>query len=170
MISFGGVDTHNLTARTLRALSTLNDPLHLDIVLGLGYTKRDTIEPIIADYPPSFSIEINKNIQSMAEHMEQADLLITSGGRTLYEAGSLNLPTISISQNQSQQRHPYAHICRGILSLGLADYVSEEKIRAAVEKYIQNRQKRERMRSAPSEYDIANGVERVLDVILSDDG
>ncbi|MFC7193464.1 hypothetical protein ACFQL4_00465 [Halosimplex aquaticum] len=36
MISFGGTDENNLTAKTLRALSHIEDNLELDIVLGLA--------------------------------------------------------------------------------------------------------------------------------------
>lgn len=104
----------------------------------------------------------------MAEHMEQADLLITSNGRTLYEAGSLNVPVISIAQNHREQKHPYAHISRGVLFLGQADYVTEENVLTAVEDYIKDREKRETMREALEDHDIANGVERIKQILFEE--
>ncbi len=166
MVSFGGTDENNLTAKTLCALSELDHELHLDVVLGLGYTQQETLAPITDDYPPNISVEISQDINSMAEHMEQADLLITSNGRTLYEAGSLNLPVISIAQNHREQKHPYSHISRGVLFLGQADYVGEDNIRTAVEDYIIDRSTRESMRSALEDHDIANGVERIKRILF----
>jgi spore coat polysaccharide biosynthesis predicted glycosyltransferase SpsG len=104
----------------------------------------------------------------MAEHMEQADLLITSNGRTLYEAASLNVPVISIAQNHREQKHPYAHISQGVLFMGQADYVTEENILTAVNDYIQERDKRETMREALEEHNIINGVERIKQILFNE--
>ncbi|MFC7140330.1 cytidylyltransferase domain-containing protein [Halosimplex aquaticum] len=168
MISFGGTDENNLTAKTLRALSHIEDNLELDIVLGLGYTKWKSLDPIVEGFSSNIKVDINQDVRSMAEHMEQADLLITSNGRTLYEAGSLNLPVISIAQNQREQRHPYAHVSRGVLSLGQAHYVTEENIRTAVSDYIADQDRREKMRRALAGHDITNGIERIKSVIFGD--
>lgn len=166
MVSFGGTDENNLTARTLRALSAVDRVLSIDIVLGIGYSRHETLDPILANYPSHLEVEISQDINSMAEHMEQADLLISSNGRTLYEAGSLNLPVISIAQNNREQQHPYAHVSRGVLSLGQADYVTEANISRAVEEYIADDEKRETMRQALAEHDIVNGVNRVKEIIF----
>lgn len=166
MISFGGVDENNLTAKTLRVLSDLNRELHLDVVLGLGYTKRDTLDPILDSFPESMTVEVNQNIDSMAKSMAKADLLVTSNGRTVYEAASLNLPTISIAQNHREQRHPFAHVSKGIISLGLADYVSEKHILATIEEYIDEHERRQMMREALAEHNIESGIDRVKDLII----
>jgi len=168
MISFGGTDENNLTAKTLRALSTLERECHLDVVLGLGYSERETLEPIVSGLDPGLSVEINQNVRSMAEQMELADLLITSNGRTLYEAASLNLPTISIAQNQRESKHPYAHISRGIFSLGQADYVTESNIRTAVEDYVADQSKRNAMCESLKEHDIASGVSRIKSILFEE--
>lgn len=166
MISFGGNDENNLTAKTLRALSELDHEIHLDVILGLGYTQHEMLAPITENYPPNINVEIRQDINSMAEHMEQADLMITSNGRTLYEAGALNLPVISIAQNHREQKHPYSHISRGVLFLGQADYVAKDNIRIAVEDYITDRSKRESMRSALEDHDITNGVDRIKQILF----
>lgn len=168
MISFGGTDENNLTAKTLRALADCDRELYLDVVLGLGYTEHDSLDPVIEELPPTIDINISQNVDSMSEHMTGADLLVTSNGRTLYEACSLNLPTISIAQNHREQRHPFAHISRGILSLGQAEYVTEKNILTAIEDYIQNGEKRETMRAALSEHDVASGIDRIKAIIFED--
>ena len=166
MISFGGTDENNLTAKTLDALSSIDIELQLDVVLGLGYTEQESLAPITAAYPSNVDVEINQDIRSMGEHMEQADLLITSNGRTLYEAAALNVPVISIAQNHREQKHPYAHISGGVLFLGQADYVTEENILTTVKDYITDEEKRETMRRALEDHDIANGVERIKKILF----
>jgi spore coat polysaccharide biosynthesis predicted glycosyltransferase SpsG len=168
MISFGGTDENNLTAKALRALSNLNQEIHFDVVLGIGYTEQKSLDSIVSSCPPNVHISINQDIRSMAEHMEQADLLITSNGRTLYEAASLNVPVISIAQNHREQKHPYAHISQGVLFMGQADYVTEENILTAVNDYIQERDKRETMREALEEHNIINGVERIKQILFNE--
>lgn len=168
MVSFGGMDENDLTAKTLRALSDLNRELYIDVVLGLGYEEKDHLGPLLDEFPESVHIDINQDINSMAKHMEQSNLLITSNGRTLYEAASLNLPVISIAQNHREQKHPFAHISRGVLSLGQADYVSRENLRSAVVDYISDRERREMMREELSEYDIANGIERIKEILFEE--
>ncbi|GAB3704663.1 cytidylyltransferase domain-containing protein [Halorubrum pallidum] len=168
MISFGGIDENNLTARTLQALAELDDQLYVDVVLGLGYADPEQLDPIVEALPDNLQVEINQQVQSMAQRMEQADLLITSNGRTLYEAGSLNLPVLSIAQNAREQKHPYAFVSRGVLSLGQAAYVSEEMIRTAVTDYITDETRRETMRTALADHDIANGIERIKQIVFDE--
>ena len=102
----------------------------------------------------------------MGKHMEQADLIITSNGRTLYEAAGLNVPAISIAQNHREQKHPYAHVSAGVSFLGQADYVTEENILSAVKDYISDGKKREKMHTALESHDIANGIERIKKIIF----
>lgn len=164
MISFGGVDENNLTVRTLQALSSLDSCPHLDVILGPGYDQHRSIEQFIDEHP-DISIEVNQEVTSMANHMQRADLLITSNGRTVYEAASLNLPMISIAQNEREQAHPYAHVSSGVLSLGHERYVSEENIVQAVSDYIDDEQTRKSMREALQKHDIRNGLTRVTNII-----
>ncbi len=168
MVSFGGTDENNLTAKTLAALSDLDQNLHIDVVLGLGYTGKDSLDQILDEFSSPTRIDIDQDIKSMAEHMEQADLLITSNGRTVYEAASLNLPVISIAQNHREQKHPFAHISRGVLSLGHADYVSTENIRAAVSDYITGKEQREIMRQELSNYEIEDGIDRMKNILFEE--
>jgi len=169
MISFGGSDENDLTAKTLRALSTLDIPLEIEVVLGLGYDNHETLEPLIAEYSTAVDVSVHQEVERMADHMEQADLLVTSNGRTVYEAAALNLPVISIAQNQRELKHPFAHISRGILSLGQAKYVTEANIELAVEELIQDRDQREAMRQSLADHDIETGLDRIIDILVGAD-
>ena len=157
-----------MTAHTLEALSEIKDELQIDVVLGLGYDSPERLDPVIAEMPDNLQDGVCQQIQSMAKRMEQADLLITSNGRTLYEAASLNLPMISISQNVREEKHPYANVSRGVISLGQAEYVNQQTILTAVTDYIQDADKREQMRTALANHDIANGIKRIKRIIFDE--
>jgi CMP-N-acetylneuraminic acid synthetase/spore coat polysaccharide biosynthesis predicted glycosyltransferase SpsG len=168
MVSFGGTDKNDLTSRSVEAVSGLDPIPDLDIVLGPGYSSRDALERQLDDLPESVDVTLSQDVSWMSKHMLDADLLVTSNGRTIYEAASLNLPCISISQNQQEQRHPFAHLSNGILDLGLAPYVSVEDLRQAISDYISDADMRNQMHAALRSEDIENGIGRITDLLFEE--
>ena len=67
---------------------------------------------------------------SVASLMREADLLITSAGRTVYEAAAVGVPAVVLAQNQRETTH--AHLGQGNVYLGLGKLVSNEQIRSTV--------------------------------------
>lgn len=165
MISFGGTDENNLTARTLNSLDEVDSKLDIDVVLGPGYTKRHTIDQIIASLGEDRTT-VSQDINTMSEHMQEADLLVTSNGRTIYEGASLNLPMVSIAQNERELRHPYSYISNGVMSLGHASQVSIRKLQEAIEDYINSQEKRYSMQQSLSNHSISNGIEEVKEIVF----
>jgi len=171
MISFGGVDENNMTLKSLKAIVELieeNDDLDIttDIVLGLGYKYIEELNRYIKTIPNHIKIKVSQNINRMSDHMLKADLLLTSNGRTIYEATSMNLPVISTSQNQRETKHLFSHICRGIWDLGLADFTSKENLKVAITEYVRNKDKRNFMYESLDTFDIRNGIKRVKNLIF----
>jgi len=79
-----------------------------------------------------FGIKVYEDVRMMARYIHNADIVITSSGRTLYEVASLGIPCISISQNERESRHLFSHICKGFLNLNMAHSVSKEDIADSV--------------------------------------
>jgi len=91
LISFGGIDSNKIT-----------ESVYKEIV------KKEI--PFKVIQPPFRSMDINKKHLlkppvPMAETMSKARLLITSMGRTVFEAGSLGIPVLSIAQNKRESNH-----------------------------------------------------------------
>lgn len=168
MVSFGGVDQNDLTSQTLRALNQIGESFVVDVILGPGYSHTESLNDAISDLSSRLEINVYRDVAFMSNYMEQSDLLITSNGRTVYESTALNLPTISIAQNQREQQHPFVHVTQGILNLGLADYISEKDIANAVGEYVTDQAKREQMRSALAGRNIQDGVKRVKSILFED--
>jgi CMP-N-acetylneuraminic acid synthetase/spore coat polysaccharide biosynthesis predicted glycosyltransferase SpsG len=168
LITLGGVDENNLTLRTLHAIERagLRD-IHVTVILGLGYPFREELRTYVDDLnKKGFNIELKQNVRMMAKYMANADLVITSNGRTLYEVASLGIPCISISQNEREMRHIFSQICKGIRNLGIAFNVSEDEIASALSGAIEDYRLRKEMSENMLKFDLKGGTDRTLRVIL----
>ena len=101
MVMFGGTDPAGLTDLTIDALPDV---------------ELDVVRP-----------EDNRGV---ADAMRQADLLITSGGRTVFEAAAVGIPTIVMCQNMRETTH--THLGVGNLNLGLGRIVDPYSLRRTV--------------------------------------
>jgi CMP-N-acetylneuraminic acid synthetase/spore coat polysaccharide biosynthesis predicted glycosyltransferase SpsG len=168
LITFGGVDENNLTLRTLHAIerSGLKD-INVTVVLGLGYPFREDLDAYVDDLSKKgFNVELKQNVSMMAKHMANADLVVTSNGRTLYEVASLGTPCVSISQNEREMRHLFSQICKGIMNLGAAFNVSEDAIASALGRVIGDYHLRKDMSENMLKFDLKKGVDRTLRLIF----
>ncbi len=73
---------------------------------------------------------------SVAWEMMNHDLLITSAGRTVYEAAAVGIPTIVIAQNARETSH--AHLGVGNLYLGVGSVVTDDQIVQTVDRLLQD--------------------------------
>lgn len=105
MLSFGGTDPNNLTEKVRERW-----PFEGPYELGKTQCRLDVVEPQ------------GKNPQApmphMAARMTAADLLITSCGRTLYEAAAVGVPTLCIAANVKETTHGHLGTRFGNMYLG----------------------------------------------------
>jgi spore coat polysaccharide biosynthesis predicted glycosyltransferase SpsG len=64
----------------------------------------------------------------MADVMREADIAITSAGRTVTELMVLGIPTIALCQNQRELTHTHASSTFGVTNLGLGSEVSAARL------------------------------------------
>jgi UDP-2,4-diacetamido-2,4,6-trideoxy-beta-L-altropyranose hydrolase len=98
LISFGGVDAANDTAKAIAAVGPLK--LAADVVLGEANPHAAGIERLCAGDP---AFRIHRPAQNMAELMQRADLAIGAGGTTTWERCCLGLPTIQLAIAPNQE-------------------------------------------------------------------
>lgn len=139
MVTFGGTDPSNLTNLTLEALSRMESKPHVEVVLGPGYAGPP---PDLA--AAGLSGTVHRAVPNMALLMREADLAITSGGRTVAEFLSLGVPTVVLCQNAKELTHTHAHAANGAINLGLGRYIPA----AALAEYISMLMTDTRMRVA----------------------
>lgn len=102
LISLGGVDRTNVTARVLEAfaMSTLPASIELDIILGASSPFLDDIRNQAKQLP--FKAMVSVNVSDMAERMCLADLSIGAAGSTSWERVCLGLPAVLIVLAKNQ--------------------------------------------------------------------
>ena len=101
----------------------------------------------------------------MAKYINKSDLAITSNGRTVYEIASLEVPCITISQNEREMRHLFSYLCNGIINMGIASNVSNKDITSTIKKMIESYDLRKNMNEALKEFNLKNGTNRVIRLI-----
>jgi len=140
LLLFGGADPLSLTTRTLETLQNIQFSGEVIVVKGLGQKDRDYK---LSDY--GLKGEILENINNIAQVMKQADLAISSAGRTVTELMYLGVPTMVICQNERELTHSHASQSYGVHNIGLGDLVDNETIGNNIKFLIDNNEFRQKM-------------------------
>jgi spore coat polysaccharide biosynthesis predicted glycosyltransferase SpsG len=96
---------------------------------------------------------------SVAWEMMNHDLLITSAGRTVYEAAAVGIPTIVIAQNARETSH--AHLGVGNLYLGVGSVVTDEQIVQTVVRLLQDHDLRQELSDISRASVDGKGLQRI---------
>lgn len=147
LVTFGGSDPARLADRVMR-VRLMGKPHEVRVVQG------PAAEPV--SNVPTWATAVSG--ANMAEEMVNADLIITSKGRTQYEAAVCGTPTITIAANEREARH---YGCPGQVHLGLHATVSDAMIYDTVQNVARDWNLRKEMAlTAASQVD-GLGVERI---------
>lgn len=171
LVTFGGVDQNNITLRVLKcAEKILNETTieNIIVVIGAGYFNKLDINSINSELLSK--ITIHKNVDNMPALMKEADIAITSNGRTIYELTAMGIPTISIAQNDRETLHLFSRYNHGIKYLGISCTIIEEDIANSIieisnDYNIRSEMYKKQLESAPV---IKNGLTKIIDEIISD--
>lgn len=96
---------------------------------------------------------------SVAWEMMNHDLLITSAGRTVYEAAAVGIPTIVIAQNARETSH--AHLGIGNLYLGLGSVVTDDQIVQTVDRLLGDHDLRQELSDISRRSVDGKGLQRI---------
>lgn len=170
VVSFGGADPSDLTAKTVKTLAEfLKDRnVQVGIVLGLGYPvdAEKKLESDLERNGLPEKIVLKRNVASMAAAMKEADLILTSCGRTMYEVASLGIPAILMAQNTRELHHTFGHADNGFSNLGLGGEVSSERLLETIARIADDFELRKEMRTRMLKTDFRKGLARVESLIL----
>lgn len=168
MITFGGTDPNNLTLRTLKAIRNLGlKEIQMNVVLGLGYIPKEELYAYVDSFrAEGFDIKVKENVSMIAQEIYNADLVLTSNGRTIYEVTSIGTPFISISQNERESMHLFVHHLKGVMYLGMAYRVSEEDISIAIRTMVEKPELRRRINENLLRVDLRGGINMVQCLIF----
>ncbi|HIQ38614.1 MAG TPA: acylneuraminate cytidylyltransferase, partial [Methanothermococcus okinawensis] len=170
-LCFGGVDQNNLTCRVLNIVpdlireTTINNVI---VVIGPGYKYKEKLNEVLASLD-NIKIKVYQNVSNMPKLMREADIAITSNGRTIYELTAMGIPTISIAQNDRETLHLFARYYPGIKYLGIACTLSDRDLLEAIKEVANNHSLRKKMYLSQIEASkvIRQGIERVINEIVA---
>ena len=164
LVTFGGVDEGDLTARVLRLLVPLciDRRIAIDVVTGPGYAHRAGLDSLVRQlgYP---LLDVVPATQRISDYMVRAGMAVTSGGRTVLELAALRVPTVVICQNRKEMTHTFASDENGILSLGYRGEVGDARIASALGQVLGNAHIRATMRERMARHDFTQGKRRVIE-------
>jgi CMP-N-acetylneuraminic acid synthetase/spore coat polysaccharide biosynthesis predicted glycosyltransferase SpsG len=164
LICFGGTDPSRLTLKAIKAAAGVPRDIHLCVILGPGFREREEVDRQLGLLPNPSSVVCDTRV--ISHHMENADLMITSGGRTVYEAAALAVPTIVLCQNHRELQHLFASTYHGFVNLGLGSEVAAEKLGEQMRQLAEDATLRREMQRRMLLWDGRSGVERVIPIIL----
>jgi RimJ/RimL family protein N-acetyltransferase len=120
LITFGGSDPRNVTAKVLRILAEKPRlPLHFKVIAGAANPHLPELRTLAAAAPEL--MELLPNAANMAELMRWADLAVTAGGSTCLEGLATGLPMLVLVTAGNQQRVA-EHLGRSGLAVNLGWY------------------------------------------------
>lgn len=120
-ICLGGSDNLDISKKVLDLVLNNNPKLKINLLIGPGYKKS------LKKYKKK-KIKIFKNLDNL-NHIKKrlnCDLLITSGGQTMYESFFLGVPMICFGTSQHENKIISYYSKKGLLFKG--DYLKIKKI------------------------------------------
>jgi UDP-2,4-diacetamido-2,4,6-trideoxy-beta-L-altropyranose hydrolase len=168
LLTFGGADRHDLTARAVRALSELRaPPERLLVVAGSLYGRISALEALLSEHGRMHP-ELHVDTRRMAALMAEADLALSSGGLTAWELACAGVPNVIISSSD-RERQTARLLQQEELAcfVGHHDQASLEEITDAIERLMADPARLRSYALAGRKLVDGRGLDRVLDRMLA---
>lgn len=160
-ISFGGADPQNYSDRLL-AMITKEEYKQYEFIVVLGRAKSNVDE--LMKYNEYSNITVLHDVSNMPELMSRCDIGITSRGRTGYELAMLGIPSISMAQNQREEKHGFVCNENGFSYIGLNP--ADEIIESVLKMYLNmSKESRQKFQNMLLSHDLRGGRKRVMNLI-----
>jgi len=160
-ISFGGADPQNYSDRLLGMISQ-SEYKDYEFIVVLGRAKNNV--DVLMEFNKFSNIEVHYDVPNMPELMSSCDIAITSRGRTGYELAILGIPSISMAQNQREEKHGFVCNENGFTYIGLNP--ADEIIESNLKMYLSmSRETRMQFQNKLLSHDLRGGRKRVMNLI-----
>jgi spore coat polysaccharide biosynthesis predicted glycosyltransferase SpsG/CMP-N-acetylneuraminic acid synthetase len=166
LLSFGGSDPQGLTLKAARALSGLPERIEVLAVTGPAFAHGGELRALLPTLGRPFRL-IEQAGGHIAELMLEADLMVGSGGMSVYEIAALGTPGVVLAQNAREEARMQAFARHGTIRyLGLGVEVAEEDLRAAVEGLLGDAEARREMSARGRALVDGRGAARTAGLVL----
>ncbi len=136
------------------------------VLVTFGGTDPSGLSERLAQFPYDWEVDMQivqpGTSVTMAVEMMNADLVITSAGRTVYEAAAVGVPTIVLAQNLRETTHTHLGAEHGNLYLGLGRLVTDGTIQDQVSRVLADVELRREMSARARASVDGKGVRRIV--------
>ncbi len=166
LISQGGSDTLGGLVPLAEALSTLPADVEIHLLLGPAFRHVDPLAEVAKSSDRPFVFQ--RDVRDMAGLLQQMDLAITAGGKTLFELAALGVPFI-VSIEEARELETADIVARNVLceNMGMRREVGEEQIAETVRRLLPDRERRLAMSRSGKEAVDGRGAWRSVEAMVS---
>jgi spore coat polysaccharide biosynthesis predicted glycosyltransferase SpsG/CTP:molybdopterin cytidylyltransferase MocA len=170
LLSFGGSDPQGLTLLAARALDSIDASVELVAVAGPAFSYREPFEALAASLVRRVPL-IHEAGGHIAELMLEADVMVCSGGMSVYEIAALGTPGIVLAQNAREDARMRQFARHGTVEyLGLGTEVDEAHLRERVAALLADAPRRRAMSARGRTLVDGLGASRAAEVVLASVG
>jgi UDP-2,4-diacetamido-2,4,6-trideoxy-beta-L-altropyranose hydrolase len=166
LISMGGSDPQNFTARVLDALDL--DGLEITVVIGGANRYMDPLRQLESRHGRKIRFQVE--VENMAEVMAEADLAISAAGSTCYELALLQVPMIlfALADNQRPTARALANSGAAIDAGWFAEF-DGQRFADLLRRLVQNYELRCSLAGNACQLVDGLGARRVCEALLSEE-
>jgi len=169
LISQGGVDPFELTAKIIKSLAEVELKQRVNIIVGGAMTPRrlKELDKMSTDLNGYYKIYSDITQEQIFSIMEKTDLAITAPGNTLYELAYFGIPCLVISHHERHEQVAEAFARQGaVINLGIGDKINEQYISAWTNKIIADKKKRLSLSENITKIVDGKGITRVVNILI----
>lgn len=166
ILTFGGTDQHDLSRIVYERIKEIcrKYQIFIRIVTGPGYRGFTHLDKMVSE---TSGVSLTHATGVISNLMENADVAITSNGRTVYELAHMNIPGIVIPQHEREETHSFARKQNGFIKLErYVQGMSLEKVPELLEKLIISNEFRYTLFSRLERFCFIENKQRLLDRIF----
>ncbi len=167
LVSFGRIDSKNVTSLALAALALVfadEPPFSTVVVLGSMAPHRKSVERAVSGFPGQ--IELLIDVGDMPAQLVRADVAIGSGGVSLMERMAAGVPSVTVIQADNQIAGTVTSSADGgTMNAGPVEELTAEELAEMIAGLFQDRKQREKMTLAGQNMVDGCGAERVAKAI-----
>ena len=166
LLSFGGSDPQGLTLKAARALQSLPRPIDIVAVAGPAFSQRREFESLAATLPRRIPL-IQHAEGHIVDLMLEADVVVCSGGMSVYEIAAVGTPGLVLAQNLREEGRMRSFARYGTVEyLGLGTDVGEAEIVRAVVALLGDTARRREMSQKGRQLVDGMGAARAAGLVL----
>jgi spore coat polysaccharide biosynthesis predicted glycosyltransferase SpsG/CMP-N-acetylneuraminic acid synthetase len=166
LLTFGGADPQSLTLKVARALAPLTADVEVVSIAGPAFPHTLVFEALQRTSGRKLPLVRGVDVQ-IADLMLDADLVLCSGGMSVYEIAALGTPGVVLAQNAREDRRMREFARFGTIEyLGLGVDIDESAILDAVRQILNDPARRRAMSARGRSLVDGYGAVRAAEIVL----